>query len=114
MVIQVPGDTNGDCHVGLINRRLGLGLELVYPATKLPRIANWQHYGPRGCYVAGIEPISGSLMGKANDSFEGAEQYLAPGQTRRYQLTMQIHDTGPALDRFARYDGKIYYVKDRE
>jgi len=107
LVVEVKPDRDGQCHVGLINQRIGLGFELIYPASQLPRIANWQHYGPRGCYVTGIEPFSGSLMGLAKDDFEGASQYLDPGQTRRYQLTIRVHDDATALKKFARHDGTI-------
>jgi hypothetical protein len=107
LIVQVKPDREGVCHVGLINKKLSLGFELEYPAAQLPRIANWQHYGPRGSYVTGIEPFSGSLMGKDNDDFKGAEQYLEPGQTRRYQMTIRIHDQKRDLDRFARHDGPV-------
>lgn len=111
VVVEVKPDREGQCHVGLINRRIGLGLELIYPAEQLPRMANWQHYGPRGCFVSGIEPFSGSLMGIANDDFAHARQHLDPGQTRRYQLTIRVNETRSALQAFARKDGKIIAKK---
>ena len=108
LVVEVEPDKAGLCHVGLINRKLRLGLELEYSPSCLPRIANWQHYAPRGCYVTGIEPFNGSLMGKANDSFPGAEQYLAPGQTKKYQLTIKVHADQAGLAQFASHDGRVH------
>jgi len=107
MVVEPKADRTGICHVGLINRRLGLGVELAYPVEQLPRLANWQHYGPRGSYVCGVEPFCGSLLGRDHDDFPCADLYLDPGQTRRYQLTIQVHATTKDLDRFQKYDGPV-------
>lgn len=114
LIVQVEPDAQGNCHAGLINRHLGLGFEVTYPRAQMPRMANWQHYGPRGSYVTGIEPFSGSLMGKDQDAFRGASQYLEPGQKRRYQLTLQIHEGNRALTRFSRYDGRVHQARDRD
>lgn len=107
LIVQVKPDRQGLCHVGLVNPRLQLALELTYPANALPRLANWQHYGPNGSYVSGIEPFSGSLLGKAQDSFPGAEQYLQPGESRRYQLTLRVHHTPEAIGELMRHDGDV-------
>ena len=107
VVIEPAADRSGNAHVGLINSRLGLGAEMTYPVEQLPRIANWQHFGPRGSYVTGLEPFSGSLLGKAKDPHPNADQSLKPGQTRRYQLTIDVHHTPAALRDFTKRDGKI-------
>jgi len=107
LVVEPKADREGQCHVGIINRRLGLGVELAYPVAQLPRLANWQHYGPRGSYVCGVEPFCGSLMGRDNDDHANADLYLDPGQTRRYQLTLHVHTNTKALERFRRYDGPV-------
>ena len=44
-------DKDGAAHVGLINPRRSIALELTFPVERLPRLANWRHYGPRGCYA---------------------------------------------------------------
>ena len=107
VIIEPAADRGGNAHVGLINTRLGLGAEMTYPVEQLPRIANWQHFGPRGSYVTGLEPFSGSMLGKAKDPHPKADQSLKPGQTRRYQLTIDIHHTPAALRDFTNRDGKI-------
>jgi len=107
MVVEVPPDRKGLCHVGIINRKLGLGLELEYSPKCLPRVANWQHYGPRGCYVGGIAPFNGSLMGKDNDSFHAAVQHLRPGQTKKYELTFKVHSTAAGIAKLAAHDGEV-------
>ncbi len=107
LVVEVKPDRNGDCHVGLINNKLGLGFELSYPAEQLPRVANWQHYSPDGCYVSGIEPFNGSLFGYDNDKHPKAKLTIKPGQTLRYRMTIQVHEGRDALQKFAKYDGQV-------
>lgn len=107
LLVQVPGDRNGQAHVGLINAKLGLGFEITYPVEAMPRMTNWQHFGPRGSFVTALEPVSGSLLGKANDDHPAAEQYLRPGQTKRYQLALTVLNTPRTLKSLERHDGKI-------
>jgi hypothetical protein len=101
MFVDIEPDRQGDAHVGIINRKLGLGLELTFPVETLPRIANWQHYGPRGSYVAGIEPVNGAFGGGK------AATTLEPGESIRYRITFTVHHTREALSAFAKHDGPI-------
>jgi hypothetical protein len=89
LIVEVQPDDDGQCHVGIVNAKLGLGLQLQYPADVLPRFANWQHFGP-GSYVAGLEPFAGSLIGKDADSHPAADLRLEPGQSRRYRLVFRV------------------------
>jgi len=111
MIVEPKADASGQCHVGMINRRLGLGIELSFPREQLPRVANWQHYGPHGSYVSAVEPFRGSLMGRDGDDHPSADEHLDPGETRRYQMAIHVHATSKALDRFQRYDGPVKAVK---
>ncbi|MCE9590328.1 MAG: aldose 1-epimerase family protein [Planctomycetes bacterium] len=107
LIVRVKPARDGMCHVGLVNAKLNLGFELIYPAKALPRLANWQHFGPGGSYVSGIEPFSGSLLGKARDKFPGAEQYLEPGESRRYQLTIRVHNDKAGIKGLMSHDGEV-------
>lgn len=107
LILQSTPDRQGTCRVGLINDRIKLGVELAYPAKALPRIANWQHLGPRGSYVSGLEPFSGSLLGKASDASPHAEQYLEPGQTRQYRLAIRVRQGVQELKELAAHDGPV-------
>jgi hypothetical protein len=107
LIVEVTPDRSGTCRVGLLNNRIGLGLELSYPAKALPRMANWQHFGPRGSYVSGLEPFCGSLLGKALDTHRAAEQCLAPGETRRYWLKIRVLATKKEQQTLAACDGTV-------
>jgi hypothetical protein len=107
MIVDVEADRSGQAHVGLVNRKLGLGVELAFPVEEMPRVANWQHLGPGGSFVGGIEPFSGSLMGKDMDDHPRAEQYLQPGETRRYQMTIHVRRSARELRAMEKHDGRV-------
>ncbi len=102
---DVPED--GMRRVGLINPKRKLAIELSWPADSLPRLANWQHLGPMGAYVSALEPFSGSLRGKHDDDHPAAEQYLQPGETRRYRLNIRVLDGDSQIKRLKAHDGPL-------
>lgn len=107
VIVDVEPDAAGDCRIGLLNTALPLGLELSYPAAALPRLAHWQHYGPRGCYVSGLEPFHGSLLGRARDQHPDVESTLAPGESRRYRLRLRVLRNPAELRELAACDGAV-------
>lgn len=108
LIVETEAGRDGWCHIGLINDRIKLGLEISYPKKALPRMANWQHYGPRGCYVSGIEPFSGSLLGSARDKHALARQFLDPGETRHYQLKLRVLHGSAELSPLKKCDGQVH------
>jgi hypothetical protein len=113
VIVETAAARDGLCHIGLVNPRIGLGLEMTYSPKELPRMANWQHYGPRGCYVSGLEPFAGSLLGSKRDRHRLAQPYLEPGEGRRYELRFRVHASKAALRELAGYDGEVVPVKGR-
>ncbi len=107
LIVDTEAERDGWCRVGLINDKLKLGLEIRYPKAALPRMANWQHYGPRGSYVSGLEPFSGSLLGSARDKHRLAQQFLEPGETRNYQLKIRVLSSAGELGSLAKHDGPV-------
>ncbi|MDY7011374.1 MAG: DUF4432 family protein [Planctomycetota bacterium] len=82
--IDPPADRSGICHVGIVNERLSLGVEVSYPRKHFPRLVNWQHFGPGGEYVTALEPISGG-MGCGVPA-----GHLNPGQSRTYDCKLTV------------------------
>lgn len=107
VVVDMDADAEGQCHAGIINRKIGLGLEISWAKSTMPRLANWQHFGPAGSYVTGVEPFSGSLVGKAADTHPEAHQWLSPGDSKRYCTHLRVLTDPAALDAFARQDGPL-------
>lgn len=107
LILDVKASRGGDARVGLMNEKLGLGVEMNFPISAMPRLACWQHYGPAGSYVCGIEPFSGSLLGKAKDKHPTAEQYLEPGESKKYRLRIRALATREELKSLAAADGPV-------
>jgi Domain of unknown function (DUF4432) len=110
MFIDPPADRKGLVHVGLINSKRRLGLELVYPKKQLPRFVNWQHFGPTGSYVTGLEPFYGSLLGKDNDRNPLGKTRLKPGQCKKYDLTIRVLNGKAQTDALKKHDGGLVPV----
>ena len=106
-LIEPLADRKGMVHVGLINPKLKLGIELEYPHADLPRLGNWQHLGPAGTYVTGIEPYFGSLVGKDNESVPGSRTWLEPGETRACRMTLRILDKPAQFAALRKHDGPL-------
>jgi len=95
--IDPPADSAGNCHVGVVNERLGLGVEVSYPRGQFPRLVNWQHFGPGGEYVTGLEPVSGGMEGCGVPAGE-----LDPGQMKTYNCSVKVLDEPRELNSFLR------------
>ena len=105
--VDPPANRGGKVHVGLINAKRKIGFEMIYDKKQLPRFTNWQHLGPGGSYVTGLEPYYGSLLGKDNDTSPLANTHLRPGQKRRYELTMRVLSEKADLDALRKFDGDL-------
>lgn len=108
LIIDTEPERNGLCRTGIINDKLKIGLEFSYAKSALPRLANWQHYGPRGSYVAGLEPFAGSLLGSARDKHELARQFLEPGETKKYELRLRVLASAGDISALSKCDGPVH------
>ncbi|WP_128544565.1 aldose 1-epimerase family protein [Larkinella soli] len=88
-IIYPTADASGWCTAGLKNDRIGLFLRLRFRKDQLPCLTNWQHWG-RGEYVTGIEPGTHPPIGQARARAENTLIFLQPGETRVYDLEIDI------------------------
>jgi hypothetical protein len=107
VLVEPEADDDGWAHAGVINQQRTLAVDIAFPAAALPRLANWQHFGPGGSYVTALEPFSGSLFGLAEDKHPQADLWLAPGQSRRYQVRLQVHSNPEDIAELTRRDGRL-------
>lgn len=84
----LPGD-QGNCSCGIHNPALELAVALRFPKEQLPWLTNWQHLA-KGEYVTGIEPGSHPPIGQALARERETLRYIAPGETMRYNLTLEV------------------------
>ncbi len=81
---------DGRVQVEARNSSLGLGLRLTYDNTNLPYLVQWKMMG-EGMYVLGVEPVNcGALQGRAAARKHGDLPHLEPGESRRYELTIEV------------------------
>jgi hypothetical protein len=84
-----PHDDDPQRRIGLINAERGIGLGIDYRRDQLPHLGGMLHCGPRGSYMAALEPFYGSILGKDRDDHPDATGRLEPGESRMYNL--RIH-----------------------
>ncbi len=82
-------DASGQCRVGIINDRLGLGLYWSFPKAEIPIVTHWQHFH-RGTYVTGIEPGNVSMLGRAWNRKNGYLQHIEPDEVRDFHLEIGV------------------------
>jgi hypothetical protein len=107
LIVETEAGPDGLCRIGILNESLPLGLEITYPRVALPRMAHWQHYGPRGSYASALEPFHGSLLGSARDSHPLTASTLAPGESRHYRLGLRVLNTRKAREELTAADGPV-------
>lgn len=83
-------DADGQAQVFLENAALGLGLRWTYDRASLPHLFQWKMMG-EGLYVLGVEPANSSgMQGRAAARQSGDLPCLAPGETRRYAIEIEV------------------------
>lgn len=85
------------CRVALVDTGSGLRFTVALDRGGDIVEAFQQHYAPGGSYVSALEPFSGSLLGKDQDSHPLAAQWLEPGQSRLYQVEIRVHAGSTAV-----------------
>jgi hypothetical protein len=92
-----PKAKNNLATVGIVNRKLGLGLAVRYNTKEFPRCGNWQHWGPRE-YVTAIEPMNGGVEGRDKDRANRWLDTLKAGGKKSYHYEIEVLTQKPALD----------------
>ncbi|MCC7350466.1 MAG: DUF4432 family protein [Phycisphaerales bacterium] len=88
---------NGSATVGIVNRRLNLGVAVHYNTREFGRCGNWQSLLTRE-YVTALEPMTGKVGGRHLDRAEGLVIELQPGQRRSYRYSIEVVNDKPAID----------------
>ena len=98
-MIDINADGAGWCSCGLHNAQLGLALSLRFKKEQLPWLINWQHWG-KGEYVTGLEPSTNQLIGQAQARERNELIFLQPGETRIYELELEVLDNKEKINSF--------------
>ncbi|MGO3804664.1 MAG: aldose 1-epimerase family protein [Sphingobacterium sp.] len=88
-LIDVEADQEGIASCGINNPQLDFTLRIRFHKKQLPWLTNWQHWGT-GEYVAGLEPGTHPPLGQSHARQNGDLIRLAPGESRKYSLQVDI------------------------
>ncbi|HRP34203.1 MAG TPA: aldose 1-epimerase family protein [Agriterribacter sp.] len=97
--IDATTDGNGEVKCGLYNEQLGIAICIAYNKIQLPWLTNWQHWG-KGEYVTGLEPGTHPPIGQAKARAQGTLIELLPGETRYYDLRIEVLNDAKRIEEF--------------
>jgi hypothetical protein len=103
-LIDIDEDSSGQCVCGLLNKSLSLAVALRFSKRQLPWLINWQHWG-RGEYVTGLEPSTNKLDGQARTREKKELILLEPGESRTYDLRIEVLTTSSSIQRLKNETG---------
>ncbi len=98
-IIDPIADRSGNCVCGLVNTKLNLAVGLRFNKKQLPWLTNWQHWG-QGEYVTAIEPGTNPPIGQAQAREQNLLIHLAPGETRTYDLKIEVMENESEIKTF--------------
>ena len=75
--------------MGLINKKLGLGVAIHFNKNQLFNFAQWKQMG-EGEYVMGLEPCNCFVGGRIDPRNSEILEYLDPGEIRNFNLTIEL------------------------
>jgi hypothetical protein len=73
----------------------GIAVAVEYDPAQLPHLWQWRMLAP-GMYLTGLEPATCGILGRAAERERGTIDWLAPGETRRFDVTIRAY-TGAAV-----------------
>ncbi|MCC6424618.1 MAG: DUF4432 family protein [Phycisphaerales bacterium] len=88
---------NGATTVGIVNRKLNLGVAIHYNTGEFGRCGNWQSLMTRE-YVTALEPMTGKGGGRHLDRAEGLVIELQPGARRNYHYSIEVANDKAAIE----------------
>lgn len=100
--IDVTPNEAGQCICGLYNSQINLALALRFQKKQLPWLTNWQHWG-KGEYVTGLEPGTNPPIGQAKAREQNELIYLAPGESRTYDLEIEVINNEERINEFLKH-----------
>jgi hypothetical protein len=82
-------NAEGTATVGIVNDNVGIGLAIRYSTREFGRCLNWQHWGP-GEYVTALEPVNGTVRGRAADRADGTLEQIKAGERKTYDYRIEV------------------------
>ncbi|HIJ70537.1 MAG TPA: aldose 1-epimerase family protein [Planctomycetes bacterium] len=102
--VDVKGGRNGNCTIGINNKKLKMALVMKYNKKNLPWMCNWQHWG-FGDYVCALEPGTNPPIGQIAAGKQRQLVKLGPGKSRTYELEISILTDRNEISKFVNSAG---------
>lgn len=87
--IDPKADSSDQVTCGYANDELELALKISFSKTQMPWLINWQHWG-KNEYVTALEPATHPPIGQAAARENGTLILLEPGESRTYDLRLEV------------------------
>jgi hypothetical protein len=97
---EVRTEPDGTVPVGIVNRRIALGVYQLFNKRQLAHQTTWRMLG-EDLYVVAIEASTNRDAGRWDARARGELIELAPGETRTYELEMGALTSVDEIDAFA-------------
>lgn len=75
---------------GVRNPKIGMEAKISFLRSQLSQLTEWKMMGS-GDYVLGIEPGNCRTFGRAVERAEGRLEWLQPGETRKFDVTLEFN-----------------------
>lgn len=87
--IDIVETADGQCECGVLNRNIGLRLDLKFQKEQLNWLTNWQHWGTNE-YIMALEPCTHPPIGQAAARKNNTLIFIQPGETKTYSLEINV------------------------
>jgi hypothetical protein len=99
-------DEEGKTAVALINKKLEIGAALQFNKNQLQNFIQWKQMG-EGEYVLGMEPANCLVGGRSEARKNGTLEYLEPGETRNFDLVVELASGTDEIDKLVKRINEI-------
>ena len=93
------GHGEGEAFAMIHNEKLGLAGIVRYDKAVFPLLCQWKCMRA-GEYALGLEPTTSGVLSRADAKANGMLTYLEPGQTREFNVTIEISDDAERIEAF--------------
>jgi hypothetical protein len=99
-------DKQQNTSVALVNKKIELGVALHFNKKQLFNFTQWKQMG-EGEYVLGLEPCNCYVGGRSDARKNKTLEYLDPGETRDFDLTVEFIDGAREISSIIRKINKL-------
>ena len=93
------GHADGEAFAMIHNEKLGIAAMVRYDKAVFPMLCEWKCMRA-GEYALGLEPTTSGVVNRAEARENGMLTWLEPGETREFNVTIELSDDAARIDSF--------------